>query len=319
MSREHLAHPAVADAGMRARPEDRLRIVLSFDVEEHHRIEAAAGLEIDADLRRHYAGRVGPATRLLLGMLGERGIRATFFIVGDLACRDPDLVREIHGEGHEIACHGWDHTSILRMSPEALRRDASRAKDALEQITGEVVSGYRAPTFSIVRRTAWAIDVIAEVGFEYDSSIYPVRHDRYGIPDAPRWPFIARGPRLALLELPPASYRVLGMNLPTGGGGYFRLLPSIVLEQTIRQIARRHPIPIATLYFHPWEFDPAQPRLPLTRPSQVRTYVGIASARDKLDALLGRHEFARAVDVASALSPGGDGIGEFVLGSRETE
>jgi polysaccharide deacetylase family protein (PEP-CTERM system associated) len=279
-------------------------VILSFDVEEHFRIEAAAGLEVPPELRARYARRVGPTTYWLLDRLEDRGARATFFVVGQLAAADPALVRAIHRAGHEVASHGWDHRRVLGMTPEAFREDVRTGKDVLEQATGAAVVGYRAPTFSIVRRTAWALDVLADLGMLYDSSIYPVRHDRYGVPGAPRVPFLARGIGREILEIPPATLRVLGANLPVGGGGYFRLLPAALLEQALRQVRRSCRPPVAMLYFHPWEFDPGQPRLPLRRLSlsRFRTYVGIARSRERLGRLLARHRFTRAVDVARRLA-----------------
>jgi polysaccharide deacetylase family protein (PEP-CTERM system associated) len=189
------------------------------------------------------------------------------------------------------------------MTPDQFREDLRRGKDTLEQILGEPVVGYRAPTFSIVRRTWWAIDVLGDLGFLYDSSIYPVRHDRYGVPRAPRSPFLARASRRTILELPPASLRVLGASLPTGGGGYFRLLPLGLMRETLRQVARRCTPPVATLYFHPWEFDPTQPRLDLPWPSRARTYHGIGSARRRLGSLLNGWRFDTAAGVAGSLDP----------------
>jgi polysaccharide deacetylase family protein (PEP-CTERM system associated) len=200
-------------------------VVLSFDVEEHHRIEAAAGLEVDAALKGDYRQRMSRATRWILEQLAAQDIRATFFIVGQIGEQDPALVRSIHDAGHEVASHGWDHRRIHLMTPETFRDDVRKSRDALEQACGAAVFGYRAPTFSVVRRTAWALDVQAELGLLYDSSIYPVRHDRYGVPGAPRGPFLARGHRHEVLEIPPATVRIGGLNLPVGGGGYFRLLP----------------------------------------------------------------------------------------------
>jgi polysaccharide deacetylase family protein (PEP-CTERM system associated) len=187
------------------------------------------------------------------------------------------------------------------LTPEQFREDVRRSKDALEQVTGEPVLGYRAPTFSVVRQTAWALDVLAELGMAYDSSIYPVRHDRYGVPGAPRAPFLARGASRSILEIPPATLRVLGVNIPTGGGGYFRLLPLFLMERTIRQVGRKCQPAVAMLYFHPWEFDPDQERLPLGRLSRFRTYVGIRRTRGRLAALVARHRFVRAIDVAKQL------------------
>ena len=165
--------------------DDALQVILSFDVEEHHRIEAAAPLAFGPAQQAYYHGRMDVTTRWLLDELAQRGIKATFFIVGDIAHSNPALVRAIHQDGHEIASHGWDHRRVHHFTPQTFRADVIRSKDALEQVTGTPVLGYRAPTFSIVRPTAWALDVLAELGLLYDSSVYPVRHDRYGVPEAP--------------------------------------------------------------------------------------------------------------------------------------
>jgi polysaccharide deacetylase family protein (PEP-CTERM system associated) len=282
---------------------DTPQVILSFDVEEHHRIEAAAGRLIAPELRAHCTARLEPATRWLLGQLEQRGLRATFFIVGDIARHKPELIRAIHRAGHEIASHGWDHRRVLTMTPAEFRKDVRQSKDALEQVTGEEVLGYRAPTFSITRETPWALDVLAEEGMAYDSSIYPVRHDRYGIDSAPRAPFLAAGEEQAILELPPATLRILGMRIPMGGGGYFRLFPLLFTEWALRQTARACSPAVAMLYFHPWEFDLEQMRLPLNRLSRFRTYVGLRRSQGRLQSLLGRRRFVRAIDAAMRLRP----------------
>lgn len=283
-------------SGTRSQP-----VVLSFDVEEHHRIEAAAGLEISPPTQREYRDRMDRATHWILDELAERGIWATFFTVGQIAEYNPRLVRTIHQAGHEIASHGWDHRRILAMSPKEFREDLSTSRDVLEQTIGAAVVGYRAPTFSLVRKTAWALDILAELGFEYDSSIYPVRHDRYGVPHSPRGPFRAKGERREILEIPPATVRIGNVNLPVGGGGYFRLLPSVLMRFAL-SASRRDPQTRATmLYFHPWEFDPDQPRLALKRLNRFRTYVGIRYSQGRLSSLLARFSFVRAIDLAEQL------------------
>jgi polysaccharide deacetylase family protein (PEP-CTERM system associated) len=291
------------------------QVVLSFDVEEHHRIEAAAGLTIDPALQEHYRQRVGPMTYWLLELLATHAIKATFFVVGEIARHSPELIQAIDRAGHEVASHSWDHRRVHSLTPESFREDVRRSKDAFEQLTGKPVVGYRAPTFSIMRQTAWAVDVLAELGMLYDSSIYPVRHDRYGVPDAPRAPFLVRGAERSLLELPPATLRFLGLNVPAGGGGYFRLLPLAVMERAIRQTGRQCWPAVATLYFHPWEFDPEQARLPLKRVSRFRTYVGIRRSRERLARLVSRHRFTRAVDVARALQQESASLPSFTLAS----
>lgn len=276
-------------------------IILSFDVEEHYRIEAARGLTISCQQKSYYDQRLDYSTRWLLDRLAERAVLATFFVVGEIAESNPQLVRSIAEAGHEVASHSWNHQRVHHFSRTTFRTDVLRSKDALEQVTGTAVVGFRAPTFSIIRKTLWAIDVLAELGILYDSSIYPVRHDRYGLPDAPRWPFLARGEKYTLLELPPATWRVLGTNLAVGGGGYFRLFPLSVMQRGIAQTLRQGRPPVAMLYFHPWEFDPEQERLPLSRLSRFRTYVGLPRSRDRLTTLLNQHVFQRAVDVAETL------------------
>lgn len=287
--------------------------VLSFDVEEHWRIEAASGLAFDEASKAYYAGRVAPPTHWILDELARYGQRATFFLVAQLARQQPDLVRAIHRGGHEVANHGWDHQRVHNFTPAQFHDDIRQSKDALEQIIGEAVAGYRAPTFSIVRKTAWALDVLAEHGLRYDSSIYPVRHDRYGIPDAPRGPFRAAGFRHEILELPPVRLDLLGLKVPVGGGGYFRLFPLFLMEQALDQVRRQGEPPVAMVYFHPWEFDPDQARLPLKRLSRFRTYVGMARSRPRLSALLQRHRFVRAVDAVDQLEPHADRLPRFAV------
>jgi polysaccharide deacetylase family protein (PEP-CTERM system associated) len=281
------------------------RIIVSVDVEEHHRIEAAAGTVVPSTLQGHYSARVESSTRWLVDLLAEQGIRGTFFLVGQLAHRQPGLVKAIHRAGHEVASHGWDHRRVHHFTPSSFAADLRQSRDVLEQIGGEAVVGYRAPTFSIGRDTSWAIDTLAEQNFQYDSSIYPVRHDRYGVPDAPRYPFLARGFAHALLELPPATLCSLRARLPVGGGGYFRLLPLFLLHDAISQLHAQPGPRLAMLYFHPWEFDPRQARLPLRFLSGLRTYVGISRSRARLRRLLGCYPgscFTRAKDVAARVN-----------------
>jgi polysaccharide deacetylase family protein (PEP-CTERM system associated) len=279
------------------------KVILSFDVEEHHRIEAASGLAIQAEQRAHYRTRLDTSTNWLLDTLADARTHATFFVVGEIALHNPDVIRRMAREGHEVASHSWDHGRIQRSDPAAFRDDVQRSKGALEDLTGTAVVGYRAPTFSVTRETAWAVDVLAELGMLYDSSIYPVRHDRYGVPAAPRAPFLVRGESNSLLELPPTTLRLLGMNLPMGGGGYFRLFPLFMTRWAVRQTVRDCRPAVANLYFHPWEFDPDQERLPLGRLSRFRTYVGIGRSRGRLVSLLRSFSFSRAADVAQEMRP----------------
>jgi polysaccharide deacetylase family protein (PEP-CTERM system associated) len=272
-------------------------------------------MTLDAPRKTHYCERLDTSTHWLLDLLAEAQAQATFFIVGEIAEYNPALVRRIAREGHEVASHGWDHRRVHHFTPATFREDMLRSKQALEDLTGQAVVGYRAPTFSITRETAWALDVLADLDMVYDSSIYPVRHDRYGAPSAPRSPFLAQGEQRALLEFPPATLRLLGMNLPMGGGGYFRLFPLFCTAWAIRQTERHCSPAVATLYFHPWEFDPEQQRLPLRYVSRMRTYVGIRRSQGKLAALLARYRFCRAVDVAKQLDPLLSSLPTFAAGA----
>lgn len=290
--------------------------VLSFDVEEHYRIEAAAGWDCPPELKAEYAGRMEATTRKLLDLLASAGVTATFYVVGEIGRTHPGLVKAIADAGHEVGSHSHVHSRIHRMTPESFRDDLRRSKDALEQASGQAVLGFRAPTFSVMRETAWAIDVLAECGFEYDSSVFPVRHDRYGVPDAPRGPFVVVGRERELLELPPATYRLAGFNLPVAGGGYFRLFPLGFMKAGLRQAAESRP-GVGMLYFHPWEFDPDQPRLPLGRLARWRTYVGVTRTTGRLTRLLQEFQFRRAIDVAREIRASGLPLPRFQLSPAE--
>jgi len=267
---------------------------VSIDVEEYFHIEAAFG-RVTRDEWDTWPSRVERNVDLLLDLFSRLNQRTTFFILGHVAQRHPAMVRRIAGEGHEIASHGTMHDRLHRLTPDTFREDLLASKHLLEDQTGRKVIGYRAPTFSIVPRTAWAIDVLAAAGFEYDASIFPVRHKWYGVPSAPDRPFIVRGPGGAeLLEVPPLTWspggllkplaKARGGKLPVAGGGYFRLLPLWFMKRGLQQ-ADEQGRP-AILYFHPWEFDPDMPRLPLSFTGRLRTYTGLKSALRNLEAIM---------------------------------
>lgn len=321
MASDHTLSPAVLPAASQpsAVAAEEPRIVLSFDVEEHYRIEAAAGLTISPEYKAHCRVRLDVSTRWILERLARDGVRATFFIVGRIAEHNPDLIRDIHRAGHEVASHGWDHRRVHHFTPETFREDLRRSKGALEQLTGKAVAGYRAPTFSVTRQTAWALDVLAEEGFRYDSSVYPVRHDRYGVPGAPRTPFRA-GERRDILELPPATLSLMGFILPMGGGGTFRLFPLAFMKKAIAQVCRAGGLPTAMLYFHPWEFDLEQERLPLGVLSRFRTYNGIAASRGRLDRLMSEgRTFVRAIDIVDNLCARTEPLPRFAVRADREE
>jgi polysaccharide deacetylase family protein (PEP-CTERM system associated) len=268
---------------------------LSVDVEEYFHAKvfqegtngAKAGLE----------SRVEASTERVLALLAAGKARATFFVLGQVAASHPNLVRKIAGENHEIACHGDGHELVSRQTPQEFLGDVRRAKALLEDITGEPVVGYRAPNFSISRDQAWAYEILLAEGFRYDSSTYPIRHDSYGDSDAPRFHYeVFRKGSARLIEFPIATTRVLGVNLPIGGGGYFRLLPMALTRAGIRRVNARERQPVL-FYFHPWELDPHQPRPAMPWRNRIRHYIGMAREEKKLARLFRDIRFTAIRDV----------------------
>jgi polysaccharide deacetylase family protein (PEP-CTERM system associated) len=273
---------------------------LSVDVEEYyHGMEFAAAV---AD-RRQLPSRVEISTQAVLDLLARRGVRATFFVLGSVAESRPHLVRRAAEAGHEIASHGYDHELVYRQTPDAFREDVRRAKGILEDLTGRPVLGYRAPNYSIGRAQRWAYDVLLEEGFRYDSSIYPIFHDRYGDASAPRFRYeVCRRDGRALIEFPIGTARMLGVNLPIGGGGYFRLLPTELIRRGIERVNREERQPVM-FYFHPWELDHEQPRPAMPVHHRFRHYVNLDRFAQKLDLLLAAVPFAPAQDVLGLARP----------------
>jgi polysaccharide deacetylase family protein (PEP-CTERM system associated) len=265
---------------------------LTFDVEEYFQVEAFRGLVAMEDWPR-LPSRVADSTRRLLDLLDARGVSATFFVVGWVADRHPDLVGEIQRRGHELGCHGYAHRPIYTMSRSEFRGDLRQARRAIEDAAGRSVRGYRAPTCSVVASTWWALEMLAEEGFRYDSSIFPIRHDRYGIPSAPRVPHrIALPGGREIVEFPMSTLRLAGQNVPFCGGGYFRLAPYEVIRAGLRRLNRQG-VP-GMVYLHPWEIDPGQPRLPVRGLTRFRHYVNLARTETKLARLLEDFAFAPA-------------------------
>jgi len=262
---------------------------LSIDVEEYFQVEATAGI-IPPSAWQRWPSRVEAATYRLLDLLAERDCRATFFALGWVAQRHRALIRAIAEAGCEVACHGYAHQHLRRLTPERFRADVHRARLLLEDITGRPVMGYRAPTFSICGDTLWALDVLVAEGFQYDSSIFPVRHDRYGLPTAPRWPHVIRRPAGRIVELPPLTARIGGVNLPMAGGGYLRLLPASAILWAVRRMNRQGRA--AVVYLHPWEIDRGQPRIPVSPLNRWRHRVGLGRTAAKLRHLLSATRFA---------------------------
>jgi polysaccharide deacetylase family protein (PEP-CTERM system associated) len=271
---------------------------VTIDVEEYFHIEAAYRA-VGPAAWNDWPSRVGPNVDLLLDLFAKHDQKGTWFILGDVARRSPGVAKKIADAGHEVASHGTGHDRLHRLNPASFRDDLLSSKKILEDQTGRRVVGYRAPTFSVVPATAWAIDVLVECGFEFDASIFPVVHPAYGVPSAPDRPFFVQGreSEAKILEVPPLTWAAAGRKLAVAGGGYFRLLPLWFMKRGLAQ-ARRDARP-AVLYFHPWEFDPDMPRMPLSRTGRLRTYTGLKTAARKLDSIMA--EPARWSTIAAAL------------------
>jgi polysaccharide deacetylase family protein (PEP-CTERM system associated) len=272
-----------------------MRNALTFDVEDYFHVEAAAG-SVSPGQWTGFAPRVADNTRRILDLLDTHSVSATFFVLGWVADRHGALVREIHARGHEVGCHSYAHRLVYSMGREEFRDDVRRAKAAIEDAAGTAIYGYRAPTFSVVEKSLWALDVLAEEGFEYDSSVFPIHHDRYGMPAAPRFPHRVRGRGGAIVEFPMTTVRLAGQRLPFCGGGYFRLLPYPVIRAGLRWINRHEGQP-GIVYLHPWELDPDHPDLPIRGLTRRRHYVNIKGTARKLDRLLRDFAFGAARDV----------------------
>jgi polysaccharide deacetylase family protein (PEP-CTERM system associated) len=263
---------------------------LSVDVEDYFHAEALAS-RVKRDDWDSLPSRVVANTQRTLDLCARHNVRGTFFVLGWVAERYPQLVREIQKVGHEVACHSYWHRLIYKLTPDEFRRDTQRAKRAIEDAAGVGVFGYRAPTFSIVERSYWALEILGELGFRYDSSIFPIHHDFYGVPSYS--PLPRRHPLGSvahLVEVPMSTFRVFGVNFPIGGGGYLRIFP---LRYTFFGVDRvnRHGQPLV-LYFHPWEIDPGQPRMALPLKSRLRHYTNLGKMESRIGALLGRYSFA---------------------------
>jgi polysaccharide deacetylase family protein (PEP-CTERM system associated) len=257
---------------------------LTVDVEDYYQVSAFERV-VARDRWHEYESRVAANTDRLLGIFADAGVRATFFVLGWVAERDPAIVRRIAAAGHEVASHGYGHRLVYDQSPAEFREDVRRAKDVLQVAIGRPAVGYRAPSFSIVERSLWALDVLIEEGFAYDASIFPIRHDRYGIPNAPRQPHWVRRKGGRILEIPGTTVRYLGTNFPVAGGGYFRLLPYWWTKQGIARVNVTEGRP-AVFYLHPWEVDPAQPRLRASLLSRFRHYRNLGETERRLRRLL---------------------------------
>ncbi|MDF0665658.1 MAG: DUF3473 domain-containing protein [Nitrospira sp.] len=272
----------------RQNQEASVRHVLSFDVEEHFQVSA-----FWSDARRRQwdrlESRVEQNTLRLAELLAQAQTKATFFVLGWVAERHPGLVKALAKQGHEIASHGYGHELVTNQTDSEFRDDVRRSKRILEGLTGEMVFGYRAPSFSITARTQWALPILVEEGYLYDSSIFPVRHDRYGMPDANPWCHIRKTEAGDLWEVPPSTLKVGPLRVPVAGGGYFRLYPYRLLRRLLCRVASQgHPL---IMYLHPWELDPEQPRMVGSVVSRFRHYVNLHKTEARLRRLVTDFKF----------------------------
>lgn len=269
---------------------------MTVDVEDYVHVSAFAHVIAPADWDRHES-RVVRNTHRLLELFATHRVQGTFFVLGWVAQRYPELIREIAVAGHEIACHGLTHQLVYNQTPEVFRSETRESKALLEDIVQQPVLGYRAASYSITARSLWALDILVDLGFQYDSSIFPVRHDRYGIPDAPLAPYVHRTPLgQSIVEFPLTTKDILRYRLPVSGGGYFRLFPYAFTRAAFRSINHREHRPFI-FYLHPWEIDPQQPRIRAGWLSTFRHYNNLAQCEARLTRLLADFRFAPAHQV----------------------
>jgi polysaccharide deacetylase family protein (PEP-CTERM system associated) len=270
---------------------------LTFDVEDYYQVSAFESIVRFEDWGQ-YESRVERNTLRLLELLEAAGVHATFFVLGWVAERHTSLVQAIHRAGHELASHGYRHQSVCAMTPEQFREDVRRAKGVLENITGWPVIGFRAPSFTITASTLWALPILIEEGFCYDSSIFPIRHDRYGIPQAPPHCHLRSTPSGSIWEIPPSTVQFGSLRAPIAGGGYFRLVPYRLLRSLLKSVQDEgQPL---VMYFHPWEIDPSQPRLKAPWMSVFRHYTNLHKTERRLVRLLTDFRFA---PIQEAIAP----------------
>jgi polysaccharide deacetylase family protein (PEP-CTERM system associated) len=268
---------------------------MTIDVEDYFHVSALAS-RVDRRDWDTYPRRVADNTAKLLDILAYHDARATFFALGWVAERDPALIRRIAAAGHEVACHGYSHELVYRQTPAVFRHETERAKKILEDLVQKPIAGYRAASYSITAASLWALDVLCELGFTYDSSVFPVRHDRYGIPGARREPHRLRTPAgNSIIEFPLSTIELLRYRLPVSGGGYFRLFPYLVTRTALRHINSREHNPFI-FYLHPWEIDPDQPRVEVGWLSRFRHYNNLEKCEKRLHRLLKDFQFGRVDD-----------------------
>ena len=274
---------------------------MTVDVEDYFQVSAFDGV-VPRHCWDQYESRVCANTERLLALFDDEGVQVTFFVLGWVAERFPALVRRIASQGHEVASHGYAHRLVYDLTPKAFREDVRRAKAAIESSAAAPVFGFRAPSYSVTPRSLWALDILIEEGYRYDASIFPIHHDRYGIPSSPRHAFVLERAGGWLVELPASTVRWGVLNLPVAGGGYFRLLPYVWTRWGIARLNRVERKP-AIFYLHPWEIDPHQPRIAAGCVSRFRHYRNLDKTEGRLRALLHDFRFAPMMRVLEAIPP----------------
>ncbi|WP_293614092.1 XrtA system polysaccharide deacetylase [Porticoccus sp.] len=259
-----------------------IRNAMSVDVEDYYHVSAFEGC-INKKQWNEMPCRIEANMERILALFEQKSIKATFFTLGCVAERYPAMVREIVDQGHELASHGWEHIRVTQQNQQAFTQDITRTRQLLEDLSGQPVIGYRAASYSICEENLWALDCLADAGYQYSSSIVPIRHDHYGIPGAPRFAFPAANNRL--LEIPVTTIPVAGRNINCGGGGWFRLFPYSFTRWAINRVNRKEHQP-CIFYFHPWEIDPEQPRVPNAgSKARFRHYLNLHKVHHRLEQL----------------------------------
>jgi len=279
---------------------------MTVDVEDYFQVSAFRHV-IRYDEWGKMESRVERNTRKVLDLLAEFNVQGTFFILGWIAVRFPALVRSIQAAGHELGCHSYAHRLVYEMTPEEFHADTRRALQVIEDAAGVPIRAYRAPSFSITPRSVWALEILLDLGFTLDSSVFPVHHDLYGFPDVPRQPFRIQMNAGSLIEFPPPTFGFGPWNLPVTGGGYLRLLPMAYQTRILRCMEKRNEF--AQLYFHPWELDPEQPRIDGSWRSRFRHRIGLHRTEERLRRLLAMFRFNKLSSVLRNC----ESMPEFVL------
>jgi polysaccharide deacetylase family protein (PEP-CTERM system associated) len=261
-----------------------MKNALTVDLEDYFHVSAYAA-KVRLEEWDSYPSRVAANTDRLLALLAEHNCLATFFVLGWVAEKKPEIVARVAAAGHEIACHSLLHRKIFDLTPQEFREDTHRAKAVIEDAAGKKVHGYRAPSFSVTRKSSWALEILAEEGFQYDSSVFPVEHPSYGIPDAPRTPFWVNTASGRILEFPMPTLTLGSMRSPIGGGAYLRFLPYGYTRWAIRHLNQSENFPVC-VYIHPWELDPEQPRMGGSLSARARHYFGLRGTESKLRKLV---------------------------------